>query len=126
MITRVALIFWVVPLALYTSWFVLSANDINFGSIYLSRQMHDLIMQSYANLFGVDASIIPALLIRAVIWDLAVVLCILAFRRRKQIRAWWAARRDRRVPASAETQANNATNDDLALPQYGDPVQRTL
>ncbi|WP_240535113.1 DUF6105 family protein [Notoacmeibacter marinus] len=126
MITRVALIFWVVPLALYTSWFVLSANDVNFGSIYLSRQMHDLVMQTYANLLGLDPDIIPALLIRAVIWDAAVVLCIVAFRRRKRIRAWWNERRRLRLAAQVDLPASEPTAASLALPQQGDPVERAL
>ncbi|MCP1197881.1 DUF6105 family protein [Notoacmeibacter sp. MSK16QG-6] len=124
MITRVCLIFWVLPLTLYTTWFVLSANDINFGSIYLSRQMHDLIMQSYANLLGIEASLVPALLIRAVVWDLAVVLCILAFRRRKQIRAWWNAHLHGKQPSTAPL--NETAGESLTLSQHGDPVQRPL
>lgn len=119
MITRICLIFWVVPLTLYAAWFILSANDINFGTIYLSRQMHDIIMQTYANLLGIDPAIIPALLVRAVLWDLAVVLLILAYRRRKKIRAWWQSRR-------VKTKSGENEMPSLDGSEHGEPVQRAL
>ncbi len=126
MITRVAIIFWVIPLALYSAWFILSANDINFGTIYLSRRMHDAIMQTYANLLGIDPAIIPALLIRAVIWDGAVIAAILVYRRRKAISAWWRARRST-APAVAEEEASELpVTNSLTAAQGDDPVQRPL
>ena len=126
MITRVALIFWVLPLTLYTAWFILSANDINFGSIYLSRQMHDVIMQTYANLLGIDPAIIPALLIRAVIWDAAVVLAILAFRRRKQIKRWWQSHKAGRSALRSDGERSAIVEPDRLALQSDDTVQRAL
>ncbi|RLQ87722.1 DUF6105 family protein [Notoacmeibacter ruber] len=126
MITRVCIIFWVVPLTLYTLWFILSANDINFGSIYLSRQMHDIVMQTYANLLGIDPAIIPALLIRAVVWDLAVVLAILAYRRRREIKAWWQARKAHASEPVSEMTPAAVNVDPLAVGQGNQAVERTL
>ena len=42
---------------------------------------------------GIPPENLPPLVLRAIIFDSFLVLCIIAFRRRKQIIAWWQARR---------------------------------
>jgi hypothetical protein len=89
------LIFWALPLAILGTWYGLSYNDINFGYLILSRQMNDFVFQLYGQILGIDPEIIPGLVLRAVILDSLLLFGILAFRRRKQIAAWWASRQKR-------------------------------
>jgi hypothetical protein len=89
------LIFWALPLAILGTWYGLSYNDINFGYLILSRQMNDFVFQLYGQILGIDPEIIPGLVLRAVILDSVLLFGILAFRRRKQIAAWWVARQKR-------------------------------
>jgi hypothetical protein len=86
------LIFWALPLAILGTWYGLSYNDINFGYLILSRQMNDFVFQLYGQILGLDPAIIPGLVLRAIIVDSLLLFAILAFRRRRQIAAWWAAR----------------------------------
>ncbi|MGB3500906.1 MAG: DUF6105 family protein [Mesorhizobium sp.] len=79
---------WALPLGLFWGWFYLSLNDINFGSIYLSRALHDLVFELYGNMLGVEPQTIPWLIAKACILDTGIILAIWAFRRRKQIGAW--------------------------------------
>lgn len=85
---KYVLIAWAAPLALFWGWFFLSANDINFGSIYLSRGLHDLVFELYGNILGIEPATIPWLVAKACIFDTFLLLAIWAFRRRKQIAAW--------------------------------------
>jgi hypothetical protein len=43
---------WAAPLVLFWGWFFLSLNDINFGYVMLSRQLHDLVFQLYGQMLG--------------------------------------------------------------------------
>lgn len=89
---RWILIFWAMPIALLGTWYGLSYNDINFGYLILSRQMNEFVFQLYGQILGLPPEDIPGLVVRAVILDSLLLFGILAFRRRKQIAAWWAAR----------------------------------
>ncbi len=51
---------WAAPLVLFWGWFFLSLHDINFGSVYLSRQLHELVFKLYGEMLGVDPGSIPA------------------------------------------------------------------
>ena len=84
---------WAAPLGLFWGWFFLSANDINFGSIYLSRGLHDLVFELYGEMLGLAPETIPWLVAKACIFDTFLIACIFAFRRRAQLRVWFAARR---------------------------------
>ena len=86
--------FWFVPLALLWSWFGLSYHDINLGLSFFSRETHDLVFAIYGHILGLEKQVIVGLLIKACIVDTALIMAILAFRRRKAIRAWWVARRE--------------------------------
>lgn len=87
-------LFWFLflPLGLLWGWIGLSYHDINLGTQFFSRDMHDLVFSIYAHVLGMEQHQILPLLARACIVDVGIVLAIFAFRRRKQIRAWWAAR----------------------------------
>lgn len=86
------LIFWALPLAILGAWYGLSYNDINFGFLILSRDMNDLVFQIYGQILGIDPVLIPGLVLKAIVVDSLVLFGILAFRRRKQIAAWWKSR----------------------------------
>lgn len=86
------LILWALPIALLGGWYGLSYYDMNFGIFMLTREVHDLVFQIYGNILGVPPESLPPLVLRAIIVDSFIVLGIIAFRRRKQISAWWQAR----------------------------------
>jgi hypothetical protein len=79
---------WVAPLGLFWGWYFLSLNDMNFGYIMLTRQVHDLFFQLYGDALGIEPSTIPLLVAKACILDTLLILAIWAFRRRKAIAAW--------------------------------------
>jgi Family of unknown function (DUF6105) len=89
---RYILILWAAPVALFWSWYFLSLNDISFGYIILSRQLHDLVFKLYGQILGVDPAAIPAFVARACAFDGVLLSALYAFRRRKQIAAWWRRR----------------------------------
>lgn len=86
---RYILIFWAVPMGLFWGWYYLSYHDINFGLIFLSRAVHDFAFSFYGNLLGIDPTTIGPMALRASIIDTALIFAIFAFRRRRQIIAWW-------------------------------------
>lgn len=97
---RWILIFWGLPMGFLWSWYFLSLND--FGFVFYSREVHDLTFSLYGNILGIDPAAIPPLVARACVVDTALIFAIFAFRRRRDIRAWWAARAEISRPAGAE------------------------
>ena len=89
------------PIALLGTWFGLSYYDINFGYLMLSRPMHDFVFELYGNILGVDPKEVPWLVLKAIIMDTFLLMGIVAFKRRAQIRAWWQARQKASGPADA-------------------------
>lgn len=87
------LFLWAMPILLLGSWYGLSYYDMNFGIFMLTRQAHDLVFQIYGNVLGIPPETIPPLVARAIVVDSLIVFAIIAFRRRRQIAAWWQARR---------------------------------
>lgn len=87
------LILWAGPIAFLGSWYGLSYYDMSFGFFMLTRETHDLVFQIYGNILGIPPQDLPPLVLRAIVVDSMLVLAIIAFRRRKQISAWWQARR---------------------------------
>lgn len=92
---RWILIFWAVPMGLFWGWFYLSYHDINFGLLFFSRLVHDFAFEFYGNLLGIDPATIPPLVARACVVDTGLIAAIYAFRKRRQIAAWWNATRAR-------------------------------
>ena len=76
----------------FWGWYFLSLNDMNFGYVMLTREVHDLLFQLYGEALGVEPSTIPPLVAKACILDTLLILAIWAFRRRKAIAAWLAPR----------------------------------
>ncbi|MBX9458849.1 MAG: hypothetical protein KL863_23985 [Rhizobium sp.] len=89
---RWILIFWALPITVLGTWYGLSYHDMNFGYLILSRQMNEFVFQLYGQILGLPPEDIPVLVLRAVILDSVLLFSILAFRRRKQIAAWWRSR----------------------------------
>lgn len=97
---RYVLFFWALPLGLFWGWYFLSFHDINFGYLFLSRVLHDAVFQIYGNMLGIDPERIPGMLVKACVMDTALIGGILAWRRRKPIRAWIIDYRLRRAAAA--------------------------
>jgi hypothetical protein len=91
------LIFWAMPLTILGTWYGLSYNDINFGYLMLSRQMNDFVFELYGQILGLPPEVLPGMVLKAIIVDSLFLFSIVAFRRRKQIIAWW---KSRQKPAS--------------------------
>ena len=86
------LILWAGPIALLGSWYGLSYYDMNFGIFMLTRDAHDLVFRIYGHILGIPPENLPPLVMRAIVFDSFLVFALLAFRRRRQIAAWWQAR----------------------------------
>ncbi|KUM27669.1 hypothetical protein AU467_16240 [Mesorhizobium loti] len=91
---RALFVFWAAPLVLFWGWFFLSLNDMNFGYVMLSRQLHDLVFQLYGQMLGIDPMIIPGMVARACVFDSFLLAGLVAFRRRRQIAEWIRRRRE--------------------------------
>ncbi|MFE0015781.1 DUF6105 family protein [Mesorhizobium sp. NPDC059054] len=90
---RTLLLLWIAPLTLFWGWYFLSLNDMNFGYVMLSRQLHDLVFELYGEILGIDPALIPGMVAKACVFDSFLVAGIVAFRRRRQIAAWWSRQR---------------------------------
>lgn len=91
---RLFLLGFVLPIGSFWAWFLLAANDV--GYVFFSRHMYDTVFQTYGDMLGIDPSLIPPMLVRACIVDTFIVLGIWAFRRRRDIAAWWSSRQTAR------------------------------
>jgi len=96
---------WATPLALFWGWYFLSLNDINFGYVMLSRQLHDLVFELYGKMLGIDPATIPGLVARACLFDTLLIAAIWAFRRRRELLAWGRRLRSGFAGESAAAQA---------------------
>ncbi|MEO1749598.1 MAG: DUF6105 family protein [Pseudomonadota bacterium] len=88
--------FWLVPMSIIWIWFGLSYYDINFGFTFLSREAHDFVFFVYSHFTGIEQDQLVRLLVKACIVDSLLIFAIYGFRRRKDIRAWWAARQPKK------------------------------
>jgi hypothetical protein len=95
---RTLLALWLAPLILFWSWYFLSLNDMNFGYVMLSRQLHDLVFELYGEMLGIDPAIIPGMVAKACIFDSFLVAGIVAWRCRRTIARWI-----RKIRTPAET-----------------------
>ena len=79
------LLAWLGPNAVFWGWYFLSLNDISFGTIFLSRTLHDQVFSIYGGLLGLDPAVLPGLLARALLFDSALIVGIVVLRRRRKI-----------------------------------------
>ena len=80
----------------------------SIGLLIFSRELHDLVFRIYGSLLGLEPSTIPVLFLKACIFDTFLIFGIIAFRKRRQIRAWWDSRRGRTDGDIAETPDEDA------------------
>lgn len=88
---RIILILWALPMGFFWGWYLLSLNDLNFGTIFLSRDLHDIVFRLYGQMLGVPAGEVPGMVAGACAFDTAIVLAIAAWRWRKD---WYPQTRD--------------------------------
>lgn len=113
---RTLLLLWITPLTLFWGWYFLSLNDMNFGYVMLSRQLHDMVFQLYGEILGIDPAIIPGMVARACVFDTFLVAGIIAFRRRKQIAAWWRKRNSSQAALNRINRIERVSAADPRLP----------
>ena len=89
---RAILILWAIPIIFFWGWYGLSANNINFGYVFLSRAFHDQIFTIYGNVLQMPAEEVPAKLAWLFFIDSLILLAVAAFRWRK---SWWPSFRAR-------------------------------
>lgn len=94
---RAFLYAWALPMGLFWGWYALAINDV--GGVMFTMQMHDQLFETYGKFLGIDPKTIPPLVARACVVDTILVLAIWAFRRRRDIAAWYRARRLRNSEA---------------------------
>jgi hypothetical protein len=104
---------WASPLVLFWGWYFLSLNDINFGYIMLTRQVHDLVFQLYGEMLGIDPATIPGLVAKACVFDSFVVVAIWAFRRRRQLIAAGRALYQRHIGGQSSAEEFKPVEDAL-------------
>jgi Family of unknown function (DUF6105) len=97
------LILWAVPVSLLAGWYTLSYYDMSFGIFMLTRQAHDLVFQIYGHILGLPPESLPPLVARAIAVDSLIVFGIFAFRKRREIMAWYRRRQERAAPQSSST-----------------------
>ena len=97
------LILWAAPLIILCSWYGLSYYDISFGFFMLTRETHDLVFRIYGSVLGIPPESIPPLVARALVFDTGIVLAIVAWRRRRNIAAWWRRQREPAPARNAES-----------------------
>ncbi len=120
---RVLLVLWAVPLVFFWSWYALSANDLSFGTIFLSRQLHDVVFDLYGRTLGVPASAVPPMMAWACAFDTCLILAIAAFRWRarwlpgaKELAARWSLKLRTQVSRGQQQVLTPASAADPALP----------
>ena len=106
---RILLTLWLAPVFLLTVWYGFSYYDMNFGTVILSRQLHDLVFELYGKILGVAPEAVPLMAVKAIAFDSLIVLAIIAYRMRK---SWWptvsAAIRPQVAPVAGTVSSGNS------------------
>lgn len=77
---RTILILWIIPVVSFWGWYGLSANDINFGLFFLTREFHDHLFSIYSQILQMPADEIPVKLAWLFGIDTLIVFGIAALR----------------------------------------------
>ncbi len=104
------LIFWALPVGFLCLWYGLSYYDLNFGMMFFSRKMHDIVFEVYGNALGLPASDVPPLVARAMIIDSLLVFTIIAWRKRAPILGWWRGQGQAHPSKAALLMDDNLSN----------------
>ena len=94
---------WALPMGVFWGWFFLSAANMHFGYVMLTRQVHELVFEIYGETLGVDPQTLPAMVAKACVVDTLLLLAICAFRRRSQLADWVKAARSRYLGETSPT-----------------------
>ena len=86
---------WALPMGSFWGWYFLSAYNLHFGYVMLTRQVHDVVFRIYGETLGIDPAALPGLVARACIVDTLFLFALLAFRRRARIADWLKTVRSR-------------------------------
>lgn len=86
---------WSLPLVVFWGWYFLSAYNLHFGYVMLTRDVHDIVFEIYGETLGIDPASLPGLVARACILDTVLLFTILAFRRRAALSGWLKSLRRR-------------------------------
>ena len=96
---RWLLIAWFTPLAIFWGWLGLAYVDAWPASVFFSRVLYENVFVVYEQMTGLKEAQLIAYLAKSCVIDSLIVLGIYACRRRKNIRAWWAGRRETQAVA---------------------------
>ncbi len=83
---RALILLWALPILLFGTWYGLSVNDISFGTLMFSRELHDHVFAIYGRVLGVEPDAIPMMIVQALITDTLILFAFIAYRKRK---LWW-------------------------------------
>ncbi len=83
---RALILLWALPIILFGTWYGLSVNDINFGTLMFSRELHDHVFAIYGQLLGVEPEALPMMIVKALITDSTILFSFIAYRTRAK---WW-------------------------------------
>ena len=97
---RWLLIAWFTPLALFWGWLGLAAVDAWPSSIFFSRVLYDNVFIVYEQMTGLNEGQIISYVAKICVIDSLIVMGIFAFRRRRQIRQWFVARKQATAAAA--------------------------
>jgi hypothetical protein len=86
---------WAIPMGLFWGWYFISYYDLGAGYFMLSQSGNELVFNIYGEILGLDPATIPWLVGKACIIDTLLIAAIWAFRRRREIGAWWRRRGER-------------------------------
>jgi len=95
--TRMKYVFfaWAIPMSIFWGWYFVSYYDLGANYFMLSRAGNDLVFNIYGEILQMDPAGIPWIVGKACILDTLLIAAIWAFRRRREISAWWTNRRER-------------------------------
>ncbi len=99
---------WAFPLSSFWAWYGLSFHNISLGLEFMTRRTHDLVFAIYGHILGIDPALLPGMLLQACIFDSFLVIGIVAFRKRRQIKAWWQERQALKSAAPAAIEVGQA------------------
>ncbi len=67
-------------MSIFWSWYGLSLHDINMGTTFFSRDLHDQVFEIYSQILQIPAEDIPGMAAKACVIDTFIVFGILALR----------------------------------------------
>lgn len=85
---KIFLVIWALPVALFWGWYGLSYHNMHFGSVYLSRKLHDMVFAMLGDLTGADPVELPGIIANACAADGVMIVALLVWQRRRTIWEW--------------------------------------